>query len=376
MSNDLIVPEILLVDKLQELDNSLSPQQWDNMREDAISANTALCLKEKDMAPAIRNRRRMVMQDFVNKAIERPMDIKPQANEETLKQLYRLHLFCCQRTIHSYEVRHNPFLLGFRALEEMRLALRAIMISARLTNPSWSYSLDKDFFIKNIYVDISSDNKTVLRFNRMTSDMIDLAINEDIVTDWMIYRAYDNNGIRTLMDVKNNLLTLPNYQRGGEPIMEFARFERKWREHTNKKEIKKNDALDLEFRKNLVKSVAEQLAANLINSGMSAADILDQAYHGDINKLINAQDKATSIINSKKSTSKALPQIEDNSQYLENSANNNLAALGYTNTAEIDDGLSPQRHIIPRKYNKKQDKTTPLENSEEIDKIISDMLSE
>ena len=129
MANDLIVPEILLVDKLQEMDNSLSPQVWDNMREEAKSANMIICIKEKDMAPAIRNRRRMVMQDFVKRALERPMIVKPEVSEESQKQLYRLHIFCCQRAIHSYEVKHNPFLLGFRALEEMRLALTAIMIS-------------------------------------------------------------------------------------------------------------------------------------------------------------------------------------------------------------------------------------------------------
>lgn len=377
MANDLIVPEILLVDKLQEMDNSLSPTVWDNMREDARNANDILCIKEKDMSPAIRNRRRMVMQDFVNRALERPMITKPEVNEETHKQLYRLHIFCCQRAIHSYEVRHNPFLLGFRALEEMRLALIAIMISARLVNPSWPYSMDKEFFKRNIITDISADNETIITFQRMTSEMINLGITDEIITDWMIYRAYDNNGIRTLMDVKNHLMTLPEYQRGGEPIMEFARFERKWREHTNKKKVAQTEALDLEFRKNLVKSVAEQLANNLLNSGLSNAEILDQAYNGDINKLVNAHDNAKQIVNSHYQNSTAHPQIENTSNSIEDATTNSIPALTYNNNQiTTEDGLTPQRHILPRRYKKNQTKVTPLEDTEEIDKIIFDMLNE
>ena len=35
MSNDLIVPEILLIDKLEEMDNTLAPSVWEYMREKA-----------------------------------------------------------------------------------------------------------------------------------------------------------------------------------------------------------------------------------------------------------------------------------------------------------------------------------------------------
>ena len=37
MANDLIVPEILLIDKISECDNSLAPQVWEQMKNDVYN---------------------------------------------------------------------------------------------------------------------------------------------------------------------------------------------------------------------------------------------------------------------------------------------------------------------------------------------------
>ena len=284
-------PEILLLEKLEEVDKALPPALWEQMRADVGMAES-LERADKTMLPAIRQRKRMFLRDFVEKAVSMPLKIYPDVPPETERQLYRLHLFCCQRAIHCPEVRRNPFQLGFEALREMKTALTGMMISYRLIDPSCPYSWDRKFFETNIITDKDAEGRTVVKFNRIPPHIVPLAVTEELVTDWLIYRAYDNNGIRTLMDYKNNLLTLPDYQRGGAPESEFSRFERKMQEQRNREEKHKNQELDLEFRKTLVRSVAEQTAARMLNTGLSDLEILNQAYNADLNTLVDNRPSA------------------------------------------------------------------------------------
>lgn len=284
-SKKLTSPEILLLDKLEEIDTSLPVTLWEQMRTDVTMA---AAVEEADIRtlPAVKQRKKMFLRDFVEKAVNHPIHVYPDVPEETIRQLYRLHLFCCQRAIHNIEVKRNPFQLGFVALREMKTALMGMMISYRLIDPSCPYSWNHQFFEMNIITDKNADGDTVIKFNRIPPQIIPLAITEELVTDWLIYRAYDNNGIRTLMDYKNNLLTLPDYQRGGAPENEFSRFERKMQEQRNRDERHKNQELDLEFRKTLVRNVAQQTANEMLNSGLSASEILEQAFKADLSSLV------------------------------------------------------------------------------------------
>lgn len=303
MANDLIVPEILLINKLEEVDNTLSPQVWEQMRQDII-----IYEQENQLSVISDTKKRMFFSDFVNKVISKPIEVSPDLSDETKKQLYRLHLFCCQQAIHYDEVRRNPFILGFHALGEMKTALKGIMLSHRLTDPSCPYSWSEDFFEANIITDKTSLGHTIIRFRGIPQANLEKAINDEIVSDWMIYRQFDNNGIKTLMDIKNNLLTLPDYKRGGRPCVEFSRFQRKMAEQRNRKEVKKADALDLEFRKTLVQSVAEKTAEKLLASGMSAKEILTKAFSENLEMLADLAEneaKNTTYLENKSSSSDA-----------------------------------------------------------------------
>ena len=283
MGTDLIVPEITLINKLEEVESSLPPALWQQMRNDA-----AVYIEEDDKLPApTRLKKRMLLSDFVNKAISLPLEIEPEINEQTQKQLYRLHLFCCQQIVHNPEVRRNPLVLGFRALEEMHLALVGILTTFRLVHPECPYSWNDSFFSGHIVTHKGPDGHTFIKFKHpLTADIINQAITEELITDWMIYRAYDHNGIRTLTDVKNNLLDVPNFKRGGKPSAEFSRFERKMQEQRNRKKVAQDDALELELRKTLVQNVAQQAVEQLLASGVSAMDLLNQAFNGDLSKLL------------------------------------------------------------------------------------------
>jgi len=301
MGTDLIVPEITLINKLEEVESSLPPALWQQMRNDV-----AVYAEEDDKLPAPKRlKKRMLLQDFVNKAISLPLEIEPEITTETQKQLYRLHLFCCQQTVHNPEVRRNPLVLGFRALEEMHLALVGILTTYRLVHPECPYSWNNTFFSGHIITHKGPDGHTIIKFKSpLTADIINQAITEELVTDWLIYRAHDHNGIRTLTDIKNNLLDVPNFKRGGEPAAEFSRFERKMQEQRNRKKVHQNDALELELRKTLVQNVAQQAVEQLLASGVSAMDLLNQAFNGDISALLNKNNEQPQKLESTPKTSK------------------------------------------------------------------------
>ena len=281
MGTELIIPEIKLIEKLEEMEVTLSPVVWQQLKNQITYSTQNSNLPEKQQ-----QKRQWFISDFVNKAISQPIEIIPQPSPEVEKQLYRLHLFCCQQAVHNPAVRHNPFTLGYNALSEMHMALVGILVSYRLLHPECPYSWSEDFISRNLLTHKGPDGHTLIQFpNFISAEIINSAVTEEFVTDWLIYRSHDNNGIRTLMDIKNNLLDLPNFQRGGTPSAEFSRFERKLQEKRNRKMEQQTDALELEFRKTIVQSVAQEAVSQLISSGMSATELLNQAFNGDIKKL-------------------------------------------------------------------------------------------
>ena len=285
MGTDLIIPEIKLIDKLKEMETTLSPTVWEQMKN-----QVTICANKEKFPDTKQKKIHMLISDFVNKAINKPLEIIPQLSPETEKQLYRLHLFCCQQAVHNPEVRHNPLILGFRALEEMHTALVGILVSYRLIHPECPYSWSEDFISRAVLTHKGPDGHSFIQFPEFISpEILNAAITEEMVTDWLIYRTHDHNGIRTLMDIKNNLLDLPNFKPGGKPSAEFSRFERKLQEKRNKKQENQNDALELELRKTIVQTVAQEAVSQMLASGMTATDLLTQAFNGDIKNLISSQ---------------------------------------------------------------------------------------
>lgn len=322
MGTDLIIPEIVLLEKLEETDRSFAPALWEGLKNEVIIAN-----EEDNKLPApVRHKKRMLLSDFVNKAINQPIETIPELSPEVQKQLYRLHLFCCQQSIRSPEVRRNPLVLGFHVLNEIKLALTGIMISYRLINPDCPYNWNRTFFEQNIVACKAPDGHSIIEFRRLPAETVNAAVTEEMVTDWLIYRGYGHNGIRTLMDVKNHLQTLPDYKRGGHPADEFSRFERKMREQFNRKQLRKEEALDLEFRKTLVRTVAEQTACQMVASGMSAQDILAQAFSADISQLTcpPAAAPTNNTAPQKAGNVRVLPKPKQNTDYIEGVINHLL----------------------------------------------------
>jgi len=317
MGTDLIIPEITLIEKLEEVNDTLPPVLWQQMRNEVALLDE----KDKNLPTTSRAKKRMLLSDFVNKAINLPLEISPEVSPLVERELYRLHLFCCQQAVHNPEVRRNPLVLGFRALEEMHTALVALMVSYRLVHPECPYSWSREVLAGKIITHKGPDGHTIITFKRpLTEDIINTAITEDLITDWLIYRSCEHNGIRTLIDIKNNLIDLPNFQRGGNPEAEFSRFERKMQEKRNLKKEKQNDALELELRKKMVEAVAGKAVEQMLASGASAMDLLNQAFNGDLSALLSQTAEQTQHLpkSPQKNKQKALPKSKQDTQEIEN----------------------------------------------------------
>ena len=86
---DIISPEIILLEKLEDIDRSLPPALWQQMRSDVALADSAE-RNNTDMLPAVRQRKRVFLRDFVDKAVSLPLKIIPGVPQETADNLYRL----------------------------------------------------------------------------------------------------------------------------------------------------------------------------------------------------------------------------------------------------------------------------------------------
>lgn len=68
---------------------------------------------------------------------------------------------------------------------------------------------------------------------------------------------------------------LSGFQRGGDPIYEFARFHRKYTEKERIKEEKYRESAQEAFRNAVVQSVANEVAKQQLLAGKNPLEILD-----------------------------------------------------------------------------------------------------
>ena len=121
----------------------------------------------------------------------------------------------------------------------------------------------------------------------------------------MIYRDQNGKGIRALMDEKNFYQDLEDYQKGGHPVYEFARFERKFYEHKQGKERTAKENAQEAFRNTIVQQVAAEIAKQQIASGKNPMELVNllfssQDYNYAIQKMLDTPTPIPQIENKKK----------------------------------------------------------------------------
>lgn len=155
---------------------------------------------------------------------------------ECLNNLYEFSV--AQILYHDNEVKFDPRKIFYKSNQELKFALTSICLSQSLVNLNRHVKEDKEFFLENINVSNQDDGYKKVSFGAMQHQNVLDAIDYGVVEDWKTYRDKSGLGIKALMDKKTNLVGLEGFKKGGDPIYEFARFNRKFAEAQNMEEMK------------------------------------------------------------------------------------------------------------------------------------------
>lgn len=176
--------------------------------------------------------KQQLIDEAINKIIEKNCNQQIQSDvaldEEQLELLHQLNIFSVKQVLDDMEVQKDPRKIAYMASQELKIALVALCLSRSLMNPRAPKNYNKEYFEANIDIETLEGNIKNITFKNISEKEVDKALNIELVCDWMIYRDKNGKGIRALMDEKNFHQDLEDYQKGGNPVYEFARFERKF----------------------------------------------------------------------------------------------------------------------------------------------------
>lgn len=217
--------------------------------------------------------------------IGKAIDVEFQSNIKfTYKQLdvlQELNTFCATQVADDIEVQRDPKKIIYKTNHELQYALVAICLSKALTDPQSRKGEDKEFFLENISVTTSDDGCRFLDFGKINPERVKSAVYPEIIYDWMIYRDKNGRGINALMDSKTHLNRLTDYLRGGDPLYEFARFQRKYTEQKLSKEDRAKESAQEAFRNTMVQSVAAEIAKQQLIEGKNPMDLVNLLFSAD-----------------------------------------------------------------------------------------------
>ena len=120
----------------------------------------------------------------------------------------------------------------------------------------------------------------------MRRDQVQNFLIPEIVDDWITYRDICGDGIYALKDKKTVLQGLDSFSPGGSPVMEFARFYRKFME----KKLQNKSKLQQQIQETALKSLTDEVIRQKLSSGYSAQDILTSIMSDKF--LLNQEEKS------------------------------------------------------------------------------------
>lgn len=215
------------------------------------------------------------IQNLINQALSCTVMCKVPLSGEQMDALQNLNEYCVNLVLQMPEVAKKPLKVIYKSNEEFKTALVAFCLCQSLTNPRRKLRENKEFFEKNITIYHLPNNVKEIDFGEITPENILEAINWDVLEDWKLYRDNESGGIKALVDEKTNLTGLDTYQRGGDPLYEFARFHRKFTEKENKIAEESRIQAQNAFRNAVVQSVTSEVAKQQLLAGMNPMDIIN-----------------------------------------------------------------------------------------------------
>ena len=118
-----------------------------------------------------------------------------------------------------------------------------------------------------------------IRFENIDENIVINAINDELIFDWMIYRDSEGRGIFALINEKVcDIDDLNDYNIGGCPIYEFARFQIKYFTYKKIKETKSKESAQEAFRNAVAQQVATQITAQQLLSGKDPMEFVNMLF--------------------------------------------------------------------------------------------------
>ena len=222
---------------------------------------------------------------------------------EQLELLHRLNVFCVSQVLDDIETLKDPRKIIYKSNQEMKIALLALCLTRALTNHRSKQKYTKEFFERNINILSDADGTKNVDFGQIEEAEADKALNDEIVFDWMIYRDRHGRGINALIDEKTFSCGLEDFNQGGDPVYEFARFQRKYFEHKHRKELSGRESAQEAFRNTIIQQAAVEIDKQQMLAGQNPMEL--------VNLLFDAKDYGQAIAQMLTPPAPLPPQIEN-----------------------------------------------------------------
>lgn len=219
-----------------------------------------------------------LIQSGIDKAVNVNISSDVPFSLEQIEVLEDLNEYCVNQVLSDEEVIFDPRKIPYKANQEMHDALTAMCLSQSLVNPNRKTIENKEFFAHNITIQVPEPGKKAINFGRIETAHVLDAVYPEISEDWKIYRDKKGMGIKALIDEKTNLEGLSNYQRGGDPIYEFARFHRKYTEKERAKENRARESAQEAFRNEMAKTLATKITEQQLLEGRNPMELMEMLF--------------------------------------------------------------------------------------------------
>lgn len=215
------------------------------------------------------------VQNLINQALTCTIVSNIPLSDDQLAALQNLNEFCVNQALQTPEVQKKPLKIIYKTNEELKFALVAVCLSHALTNARRKLNENKNFFENNITIYHYPNNVKEINFGKISAENVMQAVNWEIIEDWKLYRDTECGGIKALVDEKTHLTGLKDYNRGGDPLYEFARFHRKFTEKENR--IAEDSLIQAQnaYRSAVMQSVMSEVAKQQLLEGRNPMDIIN-----------------------------------------------------------------------------------------------------
>ncbi len=212
--------------------------------------------------------------EYLNKHINVEIKTNIPFIDEQMEAMYALNDFCAYQALCNYEVQRDIRKLSYVANNAMKTALTAIGLSSSLINVNRRNVEDIDLYERNIAIHQNENGVKIINFGSIPPERFLDFFGFEIVDDWMVFADYHGFGLKSLIDYKTNLLGIKDVKKGGNPIYEFARFQRKYQEQLNADSKKAKESAQEAFRNSMVSSIANKYTEQQMLEGKSIGDMM------------------------------------------------------------------------------------------------------